>query len=266
MRSRSFALFCAVLLLFTGCASNDPMEGFFTGSKLKYETVENVVIETEFSEYPGYTTQIAVNITNNSGDDFLYDHIFQLQKEDNGKWRDLINSGTYVLQQMTVPANSTGRHTVFLKGHFPYLPDGNYRIGIGTAEPSKYAWGEFAVKTTIETVENVIIEPEFPEYPPDTEMIYVTIINNSDKKFYRGTDFWLQKKENGEWRDVRSDKNIHDMLVMEIPGKSTNEKNSVSLYGFPKPLPEGEYRIGLGCGHEVAWGEFMIKEPEGDDT
>lgn len=265
MRSKLFPLLCAVLLLFTGCAYDDPMDGFFTRSKLKYETVENVVIETEFPEYPGYAPQIAVNITNNSSDDFLYEVVFQLQKEDNGKWRDLRNSGTYVLQQMTVPANSSSRHTVFLKGHFPHLPDGNYRIGIGTAEPSKYAWGEFAVKTTIETVENVIIEPEFTEYPPDTERILVKVINNNDTDFYEEPFKPLQKEENGEWRDVRSE-GIYVGLPGYISANTTIEQKFIYLDHFPHPLPEGKYRMGIGTHNPpgYAWFEFTIKES--DDT
>ena len=271
MRSRFFALFCAMLLLLTGCAYDDPMDGFFTRSKLKYETVENVIIETEFPEYPNYTPQIAVNITNNSSDDFLYEYVFQLQKEENGKWRDLINSGTYAQQKITVPANSTGKHTVFLKGHFPLMPDGNYRIGIGTAEPSKYAWGEFAVKTTIETVENVIIEPDLSEYPPDTERILVKITNNNDEDFIHDTVYRLQKEENGEWCDIRNTNNINDMLLISVPANSTVGDpigSPISLYGFPKPLPEGKYRLGVGTYSppRYAWCEFTIKEPEGADT
>lgn len=120
-----------------------------------------------------------------------------------------------------------------------------------------------------ELVENVIFEPEFPEYLPDVEIIYASMINNNDENFHYNPDnHVLQKKENGEWRDVRSDKHIFFELPTEIPAKHASERSPISLNGYPKPLPEGEYRIGLGDFETLryAWCEFTIKEPEGAGT
>lgn len=79
MRSRFFVLFCAVLLLFTGCVS-EPEDDFADYEWVEPPPVEGVTAQTEFAEYDGNIETIGILFANNRDQRFGFDWTFRLQK------------------------------------------------------------------------------------------------------------------------------------------------------------------------------------------
>lgn len=137
-------LLFAVLL--TGCIKKN---NFLSDHSTELDICEDLVSETEFSEYPPNTEEIVLIITNNLDSDFIYgqDNIV-LQKKESGQWRDVRNNATSswgIL--LALESNKSAKHTVYLKRYFSLpLPTGEYRLGITSSNGKIVTYGDFTVK------------------------------------------------------------------------------------------------------------------------
>lgn len=112
--------------------------------------------------------------------------------------------------------------------------------------------------------EDVIATAEFSEYDGDVEKIKIYVANNSERNFATGEIFRMQKKENGEWRDLVVRGAFTAVAQIFEPG--TNSTYTAKLKDHVKlPLPSGDYRIGVGFeiypteDDLIAFAEFTIK-------
>lgn len=129
-----FALFCAVLLLFTGCAP-EPKDDFADYEWVEPAAVEGVTAQTELAEYNGNIEGIDVIVTNDLDERFFYGDSFTLQKSDNGSWRSIKTGGICKDYSAAILPRSLGCISVNLKDHVKLpLLSGHYRIWIGTYE------------------------------------------------------------------------------------------------------------------------------------
>ena len=144
MRSRFFALFCAVLLLFTGCVS-EPKDDFADYEWVEPPAVEGVTMRTEFPEYNGDLETISVMVTNDRDERFGFNWTFSLQKMVQDEWKPIkVSYDRLTLEVNNMLPNTSGTIMLDLKNHvkLPLLP-GHYRIWIGTREQVS---AEFDVK------------------------------------------------------------------------------------------------------------------------
>lgn len=147
MRSRFFVLFCAALLLLTGCVS-EPKDDFADYEWVEPPAVEGVTAQTEFAEYDRNLKDLRVIVTNDSDEEFEYDsRIFYLNKKVGDQWKPInINGSHYPINLGEhVSPHSIGEIRLReIEDHFklPLLP-GHYRIWVGDGEQVS---AEFDVK------------------------------------------------------------------------------------------------------------------------
>ncbi len=93
--------------------------------------------------------------------------------------------------------------------------------------------------------EDIIVTPEFQEYDKNDESISVLVTNNSDEDFVVGSKFFLQKKEDGVWRNI-SVTGAFTLLAYSYPASSKDTRYIAVLKDHVlQPLPDGTYRIAL---------------------
>lgn len=112
--------------------------------------------------------------------------------------------------------------------------------------------------------ENVIVIAEFSEYDRNVEKIKFTVANNGDEIFGTGENFRMQKMEDGKWRDVSVTGEFNLLGYIYEPGKTSSYYATLKDH-VKYPLPEGQYRIGVGFTESpterdtIAYGEFVVK-------
>ena len=112
--------------------------------------------------------------------------------------------------------------------------------------------------------QNVVVTAELDEYDRYAEEIRFTVINNGDELLGAGTDFRMQKMEDGKWRNVLVFGSFHALAYGFDPG-TTSTYSAVLKDHVKYPLPEGRYRIGIGYSRNpterdaIMYGEFTVK-------
>lgn len=135
MRSRFLALFCAALLLFTGCVS-EPKDDFADYEFVEPLPVEGVTAQTEFAEYGGNVEDLCIIVTNDSDEDFHCDpREFYLNKKVGDQWKPIKVGGFYnsiVMDTCVSPHSAEKIYLIEIEDHtkLPLL-SGHYRIWVG---------------------------------------------------------------------------------------------------------------------------------------
>lgn len=154
LKIKCASVFCAVLLLLTGCAAKDEddisvfsnYDDFADYSVTEYPPVEYLSAETEFTEYDGNIEKIWVFLTNDRDEYFHYDRNWRLEKEIDGEWKTIrfIGERVYTLEASYIP-RGTASIGCELKDNVkqPLLP-GHYRIWVGGGDQRVSA--EFTIK------------------------------------------------------------------------------------------------------------------------
>lgn len=115
----------------------------------------------------------------------------------------------------------------------------------GCAQTLKDDFAEGYEYFTPPTVEGVTAQTEFAEYDGNTEVIYVTVINDTDEIFPVNEFFLLDKKVGDEWRRIRTEGFVYGFARKWEP--HTTETFPIKLKDFTKlPLLPGHYRVWVG--------------------
>lgn len=151
---RAISAFVFLVVLLTGCHLDPnyiPPDFFVDYDVPEWETVDSVIVTSQFSEYDRNVEKITLTVINNTGDDIYTDDHFSFQKKQDGEWREVAGRGMFNLQVIIYPTSSSHTHTVTLKDRIKLpLPAGEYRAGIifsiGTEEKNYVSYAEFTVK------------------------------------------------------------------------------------------------------------------------
>lgn len=119
----------------------------------------------------------------------------------------------------------------------------------------------------VSNFENFIVKTENSEYASDVDKIDMILTNNSDKEIYYLPDFFLEKKTDGKWEEVKKDNEVGSDIICALKsGASNDEKIYVNdCYDL---LSSGEYRVvvkvadsadDINAKPSMVYGEFIIK-------
>lgn len=116
--------------------------------------------------------------------------------------------------------------------------------------------------------EEVTAKTEFSEYDGNTEMIKVTIANDTDHRLNMWDGFRLEKEVDGEWKAIKRyyDKTVENVLLplpSQMPERCTYTFEYELKDNIKLPLLPGQYRIWVcgvsGTDNEAVSAEFTIK-------
>jgi hypothetical protein len=85
---------------------------------------------------------------------------------------------------------------------------------------------------------------------PDTEMISLRIINETDKELTFGADYTLETLMDGEWYVVPPKEEMSFIMIAYILEANGTAQAEVALSGAYGKLPDGRYRVVKGFSSE----------------
>lgn len=126
-------------------------------------------------------------------------------------------------------------------------------------------FADYEVKELLPS-ENVNAKTEFSEYDGNTEMIKVTIANDTDHRLDMWDGFRLEKEVDGEWKAIKVyyDEVVDSTLMYrQMPERCTYTLEYELKDNVKLPLLPGQYRIWVcgvsGTDNEAVSAEFTIK-------
>lgn len=241
-------------------------------------------LKSQAPKYKNDTLRVYLDFVNNTKNPIQLASEFRLEYSKNGKWekvpvadlKDSYGKLDATAFQFPVKPGETNGFGVYIGGYIPrdkaskednnltQLPVGKYRVVIKDDKGKEYS-AEFEL-----VAEDVFIEPsvievkiERPIYDANFEYIKFFMTNHSNEEFGYGSEYWIEKYQDGKWTSLpmlkHKDQKYFPSIGAILPANFKSWE-MVRPIMYEKPFAPGKYRVVKPMGIEYIKAEFEVSD------
>ena len=207
-------------------------------------------------------------IHNGTDSEYSLARYISLEKLSDGKWTYVEPDDMLMFtdDMIILPSGESYLFSAPVYGSWKNLEAGKYRVVIDSIfkgdDPAEKLYGEFEVTDNAENGEISMLLKDDPKKLMEDEPLTYIIRNRTDREYYYGLGFTLEKIVDDEWEAVppREDFAVIEIAVIVAPGE--NGEFEAEVYKYWKPLEDGVYRVVVNVSSEAdnreLYGQFRV--------